>query len=207
MYLPFGDFVREKRLTKGLSLRQFAGMVGMQPSNYCNVENGGSPPPASEVLERIANALGLAKDSPDYRQLLDLAAKGRDEVPADIARMVKESDLIPALLRTVENEKVSENQLRGIIGDLSGGNSAVMETAQLARRLTRLPQARRRAILDSAEFIESSHKAKDADFDSDWDVELDRRVCEIEEGRATGRPAAALVRDMRAKYGETRRHP
>jgi hypothetical protein len=34
---------------------------------------------------------------------------------------VKGNDLIPAMLRTVEYEKVTKNQLRGIIEDLKSG--------------------------------------------------------------------------------------
>ncbi len=118
----FGEFIKEKRLAAKCSLRQFAKKVGMQASNYCNVENGALPPP-SDKLDDIASALGITKRSMEYNQFHDLAAKARNEVPADIARMVKESALIPALLRTVEGEKVSEKQIRGIIEDLKSGRS------------------------------------------------------------------------------------
>ena len=50
-----------------------------------------------------------------------LAAQGRDEIPADVERIVKENELIPAMLRTVEYEKVTKEQLRGIIEDLRSG--------------------------------------------------------------------------------------
>jgi hypothetical protein len=93
----------------------------MQPSNYCNVENGVLPPPPPDGVERIALALQLQPTSSDYRRLLDLAAEARQEVPTDIAKMVRENELIPALLRTVENERVSEAKLRGIIEDLRHG--------------------------------------------------------------------------------------
>ncbi|MGD0412218.1 MAG: hypothetical protein ABSC18_10995, partial [Verrucomicrobiota bacterium] len=65
------------------------------------------PPPPAEGLERIVKALELTKGSKDFETFYDLAAKGRDEVPADVAEFVKENDLIPAMLRTVENENVT----------------------------------------------------------------------------------------------------
>jgi transcriptional regulator with XRE-family HTH domain len=117
----FGDFIREKRLALGLSMRSFAREVGMQPSNYCNVENGVLPPPSAEGVERIAVALRLEPASSERVRLLDLAAEARREVPADIAKIVRENELIPALLRTVESEHVSEEKLRGIIEDLRHG--------------------------------------------------------------------------------------
>jgi len=117
----FGEFIREKRLVLGLSMRSLAKEVGMQPSNYCNVENGVLPPPSAEGVERIAVALRLEPASNEHVKLLDLAAEARSEVPADIARIVRENTLIPALLRTVESERVSEKKLRGIIEDLRHG--------------------------------------------------------------------------------------
>ena len=120
----FGQFLKEKRLALELSLREFARQVGMQPSNYCNVEADVLPPPPAETLEKLARALGLKKGTSDYETFHDLAAEGRDEIPADVQRIVKENELIPAMLRTVEYEQLSKTQLRGIIEDLRSGRYA-----------------------------------------------------------------------------------
>jgi transcriptional regulator with XRE-family HTH domain len=117
----FGEFLKRKRLGVDVSLREFAGKVGMQPSNYCNVESDVLRPPPPEGLARIAAALGLKKGTPDYARFYDLAAERRDEIPADVERIVKENELIPAMLRTVEDEKVTKEQLRGIMEDLRSG--------------------------------------------------------------------------------------
>jgi len=121
MKQTFGAFLKERRLALDLSLREFARKVGMQPSNYCNVEAGVLAPPPSDALERLTKALGLKNGTADYERFHDLAAKGRDEIPADVERIVKGHELIPAMLRTVENEKVTEEQIRGIIEDLQSG--------------------------------------------------------------------------------------
>ena len=121
MAKTFGQFLKEKRLALDLSLREFARRVGMQPSNYCNVEADVLPPPPAETLARLAKTLGLKKGEPDYETFHDLAARGRDEIPADVERIVKENELIPAMLRTVEYEQVSQEQLRGIIEDIRSG--------------------------------------------------------------------------------------
>ena len=104
-----------------LSLREFARQVGMQPSNYCNVEADVLPPPPPESLEKLSRALGLRKGTNDYEAFHDLAAKGRDEIPADVERIVKENELIPGMLRTLEYEQLTRQQLRGIIEDLRSG--------------------------------------------------------------------------------------
>jgi len=121
MRQTFGQFLKTKRLALDLSLREFARRVGMQPSNYCNVEAGVLPPPPPQGLQRIGLALGLRKGTKDFETFHDLAAKGRDEVPLDVQRIVKENELIPAMLRTVEYEKLTREQLRGIIEYLRDG--------------------------------------------------------------------------------------
>ena len=121
MPTTFGQFLKEKRLALDLSLREFARQVGMQPSNYCNVEGDVLPPPPADTLEKLARAVGLKKGTSDYETFHDLAAEARDEIPADVERIVKENELIPAMLRTVEYEQLSKEQLRGIIEDLRSG--------------------------------------------------------------------------------------
>ncbi len=121
MAKTFGKFLRERRLALNLSLREFAKKVGLQPSNYCNVEADVLPPPPANALERIAQTLGLRQGTKDFETFHDLAAKGRNEIPADVTRIVKENDLIPAMLRTVEYENITKTQLRGIIEDLRSG--------------------------------------------------------------------------------------
>ncbi len=117
----FGQFLKRKRLATDLSLRQFARKIAMQPSNYCNIESDSLPPPPPEGLARIAAALGLRKGTEEFAAFHDLAARGRDEIPADVERIVRQNDLIPAMLRTVEYEKITKEQLRGIIQDLRSG--------------------------------------------------------------------------------------
>lgn len=112
MATTFGQFLKEKRLALDLSLREFARQVGVQPSNYCNVEAGVLPPPPAETLEKLAKALGLKKGAPDYETFHDLAARGRDEIPADVEQIVKENELIPAMLRTVEYEQLSKEPVQ-----------------------------------------------------------------------------------------------
>jgi len=121
MAKTFGKFLKEKRLALNLSLREMARQVGMQPSNYCNVEAGVLAPPPPGGLERIAKVLGLRKATDDFETFYDLAAKGRDEIPVDVEQIVKENELIPAMLRTVEYEKLTREQLGGIIEDLRSG--------------------------------------------------------------------------------------
>ena len=116
----FGEFIRKERLLRDLSLRSFAKACGMQPSNYCHVENG-TLNPTPEQVDKIAVILKLEKGTPEYRRLLDFAATARKGVPSDLQKMIDSNKLIPALLRTVEDEEVGSKQLRQIIEDIKRG--------------------------------------------------------------------------------------
>jgi transcriptional regulator with XRE-family HTH domain len=117
----FSDFLRKKRLEKGLGLREFARLVKMQPSNYCNVESGSLPPPADK-LNIITASLDLQKGSPEYRKFIDLASKVRNEIPSDIKELIRTNSLIPAMLRTIEDHDVKPEQLKRIIKDIRSGH-------------------------------------------------------------------------------------
>ena len=110
----FGAFLRESRLKSGYGLRFFATAMEMQPSNLSSIEHGRIAPPQSpDTLERIAEALGFDKGSPEWNRLFDLAVKHKEAaLPADIARYAGSTPGIPVVLRTIENKKLSEDELR-----------------------------------------------------------------------------------------------
>ncbi len=116
----FSSFLKEKRLKKGLGLREFARIVKMQPSNYCSIESGSLPPP-KDKLDVIASALGMIKGSQEYRNFMDLAAKTKDEIPEDIARLIKSNSLVPAMLRTIEDQEIKLSHLKHLIEDIRSG--------------------------------------------------------------------------------------
>jgi transcriptional regulator with XRE-family HTH domain len=60
--LALGALVRELRRENGYTLDQLAKRVPMSASNLSRVELGSQGPPADEVIERIATALGAPAD-------------------------------------------------------------------------------------------------------------------------------------------------
>ena len=110
--MTFGEFLRTHRLKAGLGLRAFAEAAGLQPSNLSNIEHGRiAPPQDREVLNRIADLLNLSEESPERATLFDLAVKGRNRLPADIAGFAARTPGIPVLLRTIENRGLSQEEL------------------------------------------------------------------------------------------------
>ena len=117
--LTFEKFLRKKRLQRKLGLREFARLIGLQPSNYCSIESGSLPAPSENKLRRISEILDLTID--EQRILFDLAAKTKDDIPLDIKKLIKKDAVIPALLRTIEDKEVGPKQIKAIVEDIKSG--------------------------------------------------------------------------------------
>ena len=58
----FGQFVRDRRTAKGLSLRKFAELVGVSATYLSQVEQGNCDPPTAGRVRRMAEILGENSD-------------------------------------------------------------------------------------------------------------------------------------------------
>lgn len=115
----FEAFLKEKRLDRQIGLRELAKQIEMQPSNYCSIESGSKPAPPENKLRLIAKTLDLSTE--EERVLFDLAARSRDDIPSDIKDLIRRDSVIPALLRTVEDEKIGTEQIKAIVKDIKSG--------------------------------------------------------------------------------------
>jgi len=108
----FGAFLKELRMRKGMSLREFCLHGGFDPGNYSRVERGMFRPPRNrEIVERYAKALGLERGSDEWIQLFDLAAAERGQVPEDIMSDDELVDKLPVLFRTMRATQMSPEKL------------------------------------------------------------------------------------------------
>ncbi len=109
----FGQLIREKRQAKGLSLRKFAGKVGMSPTYLSQIEQGNCDPPTAERVQRMAEILNENAD-----ELTSLAGRVPDDVqkvlekqPASLTALLREaSDLTPSQLEALAE---TARQLKG----------------------------------------------------------------------------------------------
>lgn len=117
----FGSYLKKLRLKAGFGLRRFANLIEMKASNLCDIEHNRRSMP-KEYVETVAEALGLEKDSPDWENFFELARKS-DELPADVQR-VAQRRFVPALLRTIDNVKLSDDDMKKLIEELQGRNNS-----------------------------------------------------------------------------------
>lgn len=113
----FGQFVRDRRTAKELSLRKFAELVGVSPTYLSQVEQGNCDPPTAERVRRMAEILGENAD-----ELTALAGRVPDDLPrilqkqpARLAAFIREvSDL------TADQLEVLADQARRLKGSSRG---------------------------------------------------------------------------------------
>ena len=113
----FGEILRGLRVDAGHSLRKFAKLVGMQPSNLSFIENDRvNPPREKEILFRLAKALMLKKGSKEWGLFFDSAAQDMDDrIPADIADDRALRSYLPVMLRAVEKKQLNKKEMQQLI--------------------------------------------------------------------------------------------
>jgi len=111
MSSKFGDFIKEKRKEKRLSLRKMAEQLDISPSYWSDIEKGRRNPPQLDMIEKIVNVLNLSEDEKD--QIIDLASEERGEIPMDLPSYINSSEIAKVALRKAskiegENKKLDE---------------------------------------------------------------------------------------------------
>lgn len=105
----FHQFVKEKRMERELSLRQFCKSAALDPSNWSKIERGlakqGQSP---EILSRISTVLEL--NEKERETLTDLAVI--DSIPAELLSEIKVVESLPIFFRTVRGDKPSDEELK-----------------------------------------------------------------------------------------------
>lgn len=116
MEQTFGSFFKELRTRSRVTLRQFAIDNGLDPSNVSKLERGLLPAPRShEKLSAYAIALGLTPDKPDWRTFFDLAAVSARTFSVAHIKSNEVLNKLPVLLRTIDNEDISPEELDRVI--------------------------------------------------------------------------------------------
>jgi transcriptional regulator with XRE-family HTH domain len=112
----FHEFIKQKRVEKEITLREFCRAAELDPSNWSKVERGlADPPKSKEMLERISEALRLDKE--EKNTLLDLAMI--ESIPMDLRPEENILEKLPLFFRTVRGEKPTEQELRDLIKALT----------------------------------------------------------------------------------------
>ena len=112
----FGGFIKEKRIEKGISLREFCKRIEIDASNWSKVERGLlAPPQDEERLRRIAQVLNIKFGSPLWQDMKDKANIDGGIIPEDIRTDEKVLNSLPMFFRTIRSEKPTPEELDKLI--------------------------------------------------------------------------------------------
>jgi len=110
----FGEYVRELRITRRLTLREFCRATSLDPSNWSKIErNLHQPPKGREVLVSVAEALEVKEGSDEWNSLFDLAIVGH--IPVGLAESQAVIDKLPIFFRTVRGQKPTREELEKLV--------------------------------------------------------------------------------------------
>ena len=99
----FGPYLRAVRTARGLKIRQLAKTVGKTPTYLSDIENRNNKPPEKGLLDKIISALNLEQCPKIRTNLYDLAARERNDVPADIKEYIMGNQLLLDLIRNTKD--------------------------------------------------------------------------------------------------------
>lgn len=109
MSSKFGDFIKEKRKEKRLSLRKMAEQLDISPSYWSDIEKGRRNPPQLDMIEKIVNVLNLSEEEKD--QIIDLASEERGEIPMDLPSYINSSEIAKVALRKASKVEGEDKRL------------------------------------------------------------------------------------------------
>ena len=112
----FGEFIKKRRIVKGLGLREFCKQIEMDASNWSKIEREVlSPPQDEEKLRKIAQALDINFGSDEWEKMKDFANIDAGIIPVDILSDKQVLDSLPMFFRTIRSEKPTPEELDKLI--------------------------------------------------------------------------------------------
>lgn len=110
-----GEFIRNRRVKKGLTLRRFCLENDLDPAYVSRLERNIFVPSRTGNLEKIAEALGIEKESEEWFSFFDLARINRGEFPEDLKNNPAFIKSLPIFFRTVRGKKPTKEDLEMLV--------------------------------------------------------------------------------------------
>lgn len=114
--MSFGNYVRQLRVARGLSMLEVAGKLGYGNPQWCDIEKSRRDPPPYDVLEKLAEVLTM---TPEERGIMmDLAGEGRDMAPPDLTGYILATPGLTAALREARDLDLQGDDWQALLDDL-----------------------------------------------------------------------------------------
>ncbi len=107
--ISFGSLIRKTRLDLGIGQRELAKKIGIAASYLNDIEKEKRPAPKNTFIKKLAKTLNLS-----LNKLNDLAGISKKSTPPDVNDFINKNPKIITILRLLEKNNVSEEQLSAI---------------------------------------------------------------------------------------------
>ena len=109
----FGEFLKDKRKERGITVRAMAEKVGVTAGYYCDIESGRRTPIDLDLLDKTIEVLKLLET--DTQTFYDLAGKARSAAPPDLTEYINENKAARIALRVAKEKASDEDWQRFVI--------------------------------------------------------------------------------------------
>ena len=127
MNTEFGEYVKAKRMEKGVNLRKLAELLGIVPAYMSDIEKGRRYPPDKDKLYKIAEVLQLTEKERD--DMFDLAALANDNaVSPDLPEYIMGSEKARVALRMARDINAGDKVWQDVIDMLEAQEKGESDT-------------------------------------------------------------------------------
>jgi transcriptional regulator with XRE-family HTH domain len=117
--MTFGEYLKQKRLDKEITLRGFAKLVDISPVYLCDLEKGRKAAPGMEVMQKMVSKLALNKEESErFYDLAALEQTAKNPIPKDLNAFLKDNRVIVSALRTAKDLDATDEEWQDFIDKL-----------------------------------------------------------------------------------------
>ena len=117
--MTFGEYLKQKRLDKEITLRGFAKLVDISPVYLCDLEKGRKAAPSMEVMQKMVSKLALNKEESErFYDLAALEQTAKNPTPKDLNAFLKDNRVIVSALRTAKDLDATDEEWQDFIDKL-----------------------------------------------------------------------------------------
>ena len=117
--MTFGEYLKQKRLDKEITLRGFAKLVDISPVYLCDLEKGRKAAPSMEVMQIMVSKLALNKEESErFYDLAALEQTAKNPIPKDLNAFLKDNRVIVSALRTAKDLDATDEEWQDFIDKL-----------------------------------------------------------------------------------------
>lgn len=117
--MTFGEYLKQKRLDKEITLRGFAKLVDISPVYLCDLEKGRKAAPSMEIMQKMVSKLALNKEESErFYDLAALEQTAKNPIPKDLNAFLKDNRVIVSALRTAKDLDATDEEWQDFIDKL-----------------------------------------------------------------------------------------